>query len=453
MKVNLAGERGAGQVPLIQRPADGAVVSGRIEVRVQADAGEKGNVVLLVDGRLRAISNVPPFNFELDTDRMAEGLHTLQVQVHGHDGEIVSSPVSAFRVARSEPEPEVVVKSVRPAGELTLVSKAPKQSSEGLVAGSRDMQVSAQASLPRASGEVVSLAQQRQALSLRTASGVAAGKKVDSWRMELTAGPSRRTEEAVSVEIPKTTAGAEASISASEQYCRLPRAMQQLTSSVFPQRVKGQAVSLAPIAPAATEGCGTSLPMETESGIKPEAAASAPAGMEPERVVSEGIRLHIAKQGDCLWSLARRYGTTVTSIAEANGLKDINRIHVGQRLWIPTGPTLHVDGKPLTTEAGPFFHKGKLMIPLRAIVEACGGEVNWDAENHRVGLEIAGTRVILGIGESRALVNDQMIVLDGQVLLQANRTFIALDSLRELAVLPARFELEENRIEVARMTR
>lgn len=45
--------------------------------------------------------------------------------------------------------------------------------------------------------------------------------------------------------------------------------------------------------------------------------------------------VHIVRQGDTLWSIALRYGTTPWAIAAANGLRHLNLIYVGQRLIIP----------------------------------------------------------------------------------------------------------------------
>jgi murein DD-endopeptidase MepM/ murein hydrolase activator NlpD len=41
------------------------------------------------------------------------------------------------------------------------------------------------------------------------------------------------------------------------------------------------------------------------------------------------------RRGDTLYSIARAYGTEVDDIAKANGLRDVNRLDVGQRLLIP----------------------------------------------------------------------------------------------------------------------
>ena len=46
-------------------------------------------------------------------------------------------------------------------------------------------------------------------------------------------------------------------------------------------------------------------------------------------------RTHIVQRGDTLYSIARRYGTTVQAIMNANGLSNRNFIWVGQRLTIP----------------------------------------------------------------------------------------------------------------------
>jgi len=41
------------------------------------------------------------------------------------------------------------------------------------------------------------------------------------------------------------------------------------------------------------------------------------------------------KKGDNLSTLAKQFGTTVQALAEANGIKDVNRIYAGKTLIIP----------------------------------------------------------------------------------------------------------------------
>lgn len=53
-----------------------------------------------------------------------------------------------------------------------------------------------------------------------------------------------------------------------------------------------------------------------------------------------GQTVYVVAPGDFLASIARRFNTTVTAIAQANGITNINIIYVGQRLNIPTGGTV-----------------------------------------------------------------------------------------------------------------
>jgi len=53
--------------------------------------------------------------------------------------------------------------------------------------------------------------------------------------------------------------------------------------------------------------------------------------------------LHVVRQGESLSSIARRYGTTVSALLDANSLADADRIHVGQRIQVPAaGTATHV---------------------------------------------------------------------------------------------------------------
>jgi len=53
--------------------------------------------------------------------------------------------------------------------------------------------------------------------------------------------------------------------------------------------------------------------------------------------VQAGGKVHVVQWGETLYSVARRYGTTVEAIVQANNLANPNCIYAGQRLIIPTG--------------------------------------------------------------------------------------------------------------------
>jgi LysM repeat protein len=62
-----------------------------------------------------------------------------------------------------------------------------------------------------------------------------------------------------------------------------------------------------------------------------------------------GGKVHVVQWGDTLYSLAQRYGTTVTAIVQANNLTNPHCIYAGQRLIIPTGGPAFPPTAPSTT--------------------------------------------------------------------------------------------------------
>lgn len=49
---------------------------------------------------------------------------------------------------------------------------------------------------------------------------------------------------------------------------------------------------------------------------------------------------YVVKRGDCLWSIARRYHTTVSTLMRLNHLNSKSILHIGQKLKVPRKSTL-----------------------------------------------------------------------------------------------------------------
>jgi LysM repeat protein len=82
----------------------------------------------------------------------------------------------------------------------------------------------------------------------------------------------------------------------------------------------------------------TSVPLTSEPTVISVAEASPtplPPVVLPTATVPAGQSEHTVQWGDTLFSLARRYGTTVEAIVALNGLADASNIRVGQVLRIP----------------------------------------------------------------------------------------------------------------------
>lgn len=60
---------------------------------------------------------------------------------------------------------------------------------------------------------------------------------------------------------------------------------------------------------------------------------------------------HVVKPGESLSSIAARYGTTVSALAQANGITNRNHLAIGQVLTIPVAPPPRATAEPQTTAA------------------------------------------------------------------------------------------------------
>jgi LysM repeat protein len=83
-------------------------------------------------------------------------------------------------------------------------------------------------------------------------------------------------------------------------------------------------------------------------GTMPAVAAPPNHGQVQESVT------HTVQRGENLYRIALRYGTTVNAIVAANGLTNPNRIYVGQRLVIPDGTGSAGTTAPSTTTSGTY---------------------------------------------------------------------------------------------------
>ena len=50
---------------------------------------------------------------------------------------------------------------------------------------------------------------------------------------------------------------------------------------------------------------------------------------------NKGIIIYYPKAGDTLWKIAKKFKSTVRDIAAVNDITDVDKIMVGQQLYIP----------------------------------------------------------------------------------------------------------------------
>ena len=75
-------------------------------------------------------------------------------------------------------------------------------------------------------------------------------------------------------------------------------------------------------------------------------------------------------------------------------------------------PTVFLDGQKLTFDQPPIIEDGRTLVPLRAIFEAMGADVTWDAESQTATAVRGDTVVVLKLGSTTPTVNGQVQRLD-----------------------------------------
>ncbi len=90
-----------------------------------------------------------------------------------------------------------------------------------------------------------------------------------------------------------------------------------------------------------------------------------------------------------------------------------------------------VDGNEVGFDTAPTIENGRTLVPLRAIFEALGAEVDWDGEAYRVTASRGDITVSLTVGESVIFVNGEGKTLDTAAKLIDNRTYVPVRAISE----------------------
>ena len=83
----------------------------------------------------------------------------------------------------------------------------------------------------------------------------------------------------------------------------------------------------------------------------------------------------------------------------------IIRLYVGKT-------TYYVNDVRKELDAAPIIRENRTLLPIRAIIEALGGTIDWDAKEQKVTINFKGTTIELWIGKNTARVNGEYKLID-----------------------------------------
>ena len=93
--------------------------------------------------------------------------------------------------------------------------------------------------------------------------------------------------------------------------------------------------------------------------------------------------------------------------------------------------TVKVDGKALKLDQPPVIQDGRTLVPLRAIFEALGAQVQWDAEAQSVIAEKRLDIISLVIGDNKLNINGDEKTLDVPAQIIEGRTMVPVRAISE----------------------
>ena len=94
-------------------------------------------------------------------------------------------------------------------------------------------------------------------------------------------------------------------------------------------------------------------------------------------------------------------------------------------VFAAAGVKIKVDGKELT-DAQAILKDGSTLLPVRSVGNALGGDITWDAVTHTVVVEKGVTTVVMPVGESYIIVNEDVVSVSTPAQIINGRTYVPL---------------------------
>jgi hypothetical protein len=88
-------------------------------------------------------------------------------------------------------------------------------------------------------------------------------------------------------------------------------------------------------------------------------------------------------------------------------------------------------GREVKFDVSPVIKSGTMLIPVRAVVESLGANVNWDAATNTVTITKGDTTIVFDLNSSKVYVNGSEVTLSMPAMEISNRTFVPLRFIAE----------------------
>lgn len=134
-------------------------------------------------------------------------------------------------------------------------------------------------------------------------------------------------------------------------------------------------------------------------------------------------------QGKLLWQMKDKPVAAYDGFLAVNNPESmVSKIMVNQL----KRPLVYLDGEKIEfSDVYPFIESDRTLIPLRAVFEKAGAEVNWNGEERTVTVSKEGLSVSMKIGDRSINVNGEIYETDVAPTIMRDRTYIPLRAFSE----------------------
>lgn len=108
-----------------------------------------------------------------------------------------------------------------------------------------------------------------------------------------------------------------------------------------------------------------------------------------------------------------------------------------------------VNGQAKKMDAKPFISNSRTLVPLRFIVEAIGGDVQWDGDSRVVTVNSNGKNIILPIDSKKITVDGREIAIDQAAIIKGDRTYVPIRFIAENLGMNVNYINESREIEIS----
>lgn len=110
--------------------------------------------------------------------------------------------------------------------------------------------------------------------------------------------------------------------------------------------------------------------------------------------------------------------------------------------------TVYLDGQVLLMDTLPQVRNERTMVPVRAIAEALGADVEWVYETQQIVITRAGRTVLMTLGSNVALVDNKAVEMDAAPYADQNRTYIPVRYISEFFGQTVTWDQSQRRVDV-----